>query len=107
MLPTAHAIRSPIELMVAAMRGVYTSRVQRARAEARNIRAIFVLSAQRHWRVWQNSHSDLLPNEVGEVSASYADGGVMGDTRAAAHDPSVRFADTSPSSAWGGNAMED
>src|SRR5215813_8278883 len=59
MLPTAHAVHSPIELMVAAMRAVYTSRVQRARAEARNIRAIFVLSTQRHWRVWQNSHSDL------------------------------------------------
>jgi hypothetical protein len=34
------------------------------------------------------------PNFVGEVSPSYGDG-VMG-TNTDAHDPSVRFADTSP-----------
>jgi len=38
----------------------------------------------------------LLPNEVGEVSASYADGGVMDYSIVVAYDPSVRFADTSP-----------
>src|SRR5260370_41186846 len=35
-----------------------------------------------------------LANEVGEVSSSYDEGGVM--NRQIAHDPSVRFADTSP-----------
>ncbi len=38
----------------------------------------------------------FLPSFAGEVSASYADGGVMSVTLDA-HDPSVRFADTSPS----------
>jgi hypothetical protein len=42
----------------------------------------------------------FLPSEAGEVSASYADGGVM-NNRTAAHDPSVRFADTSPSMTMG------
>ena len=48
----------------------------------------------------------FLPNEVGEVSAFYADGGVMGCSIVVAHDPSVRFADTSPRIAWGGSATE-
>ena len=44
----------------------------------------------------------LLPNFVGEVSASHADGGVIGPSPAA-HDPSVaEDGDTSPSYAWGG-----
>ena len=45
-------------------------------------------------------------NEVGEVSASCADGGVMGHDDVVAYDPSVRFADTSPRVAWGGSATE-
>src|SRR5262245_51076008 len=44
----------------------------------------------------------FLPSEAGEVSASYADGGVMGDNDSVAHDPSVRCADTSPCYARGG-----
>jgi hypothetical protein len=35
---------------------------------------------------------------VGEVSPSYGDGGVMGHM---IHDPSVRFADTSPTTTLG------
>ena len=38
----------------------------------------------------------------GEVSPSYGDGGVMGHQVDDVHDPSVRFADTSPRFAWGG-----
>jgi penicillin-binding protein 1C len=37
--------------------------------------------------------------KLGEVSASYADGGVK------THDPSVRCADTSPRKAWGGKLL--
>ncbi|SEP00075.1 hypothetical protein SAMN02990966_03625 [Rhodospirillales bacterium URHD0017] len=48
----------------------------------------------------------FLPNEVGEVSAFYADGGVMGRSEVVADDRSVRFADTSPRFAWGGSATE-
>ena len=36
---------------------------------------------------------------MGEVAPSYGDGGVMGNaTELMTHDPSVRFADTSPAS---------
>ena len=38
----------------------------------------------------------FLPSEAGEVSASYADGGVMSIV-GGAHDPSARYAGTSPS----------
>jgi hypothetical protein len=38
----------------------------------------------------------FLPSEAGEVSASYADEGVM-SISTGAHDPSARFAGTSPS----------
>ncbi len=40
-------------------------------------------------------HSHFLPGFAGEVSASYADGGVMSFI-ADAHDPSARYAGTSP-----------
>ncbi len=43
----------------------------------------------------------FLPSEAGEVSASYADGGVMSSSLAETYDPSVRFADTSPSVTMG------
>jgi hypothetical protein len=39
--------------------------------------------------------SHFLPSEAGEVSASYADGGVMSFITGA-HDPSARYAGTSP-----------
>ena len=39
---------------------------------------------------------DFLPSNAGEVAASYADGGVM-SVSAGAHDPSARYAGTSPS----------
>jgi hypothetical protein len=57
MLAAADAVRSSIGLGVAVMRAVYTKACSVPRAEASNILAIFVLSAQRHWRVWQNSHT--------------------------------------------------
>ena|SRR3981081_4673542 len=38
----------------------------------------------------------FLPSSAGEVSASYADGGVM-SVGLCAHDPSARYAGTSPS----------
>ena len=42
------------------------------------------------------------PGEAGEVSPSYGDGGVMGCTDAAAHDPSVAdYRATSPRFAQG------
>jgi|FEC22Drversion2_1045045.scaffolds.fasta_scaffold00789_14 hypothetical protein len=47
----------------------------------------------------------FLPNEVGEVAPSYGVGGVMG-VSAVAHDPSARFAGTSPREARGGSATE-
>src|SRR5690242_1115924 len=44
----------------------------------------------------------FLPIQMGRVSASYADGGVMGHLHAVAHDPSARdYAGTSPFE-WGG-----
>jgi hypothetical protein len=43
----------------------------------------------------------FLPSEAGEVSASYADGGVMSFVDGA-HDPSARYAGTSPRGAWRG-----
>src|SRR5215470_5757656 len=96
LIPAADAVCSPIEVRVAIMRAVYTNRVQRARVEARKIRAIFVLFAQRYWRVWQNSHSsfsaradrrELPPQaQLGEVARRA--GGVMSN-RTDAHDPSV------------------
>ena len=46
-----------------------------------------------HIPKWRNQ---FLPSEAGEVSASYADGGVM-SVAGGAHDPSARFAGTSPS----------
>jgi hypothetical protein len=45
----------------------------------------------------------FLPGEAGEVSASYADGGVMGDINTGAYDPSVAdYRATSPRFAQGG-----
>src|SRR5262249_26050175 len=55
-------------------------------------------------RGWQEGEfegvTSFLPSEAGEVSPSYGDGGVKGISRGA-HDPSVRFADTSPTRSVG------
>jgi hypothetical protein len=46
--------------------------------------------------------SQIPPHSYGEVSASYADGGVIGPTESVASDPSDRdYAATSPYE-WGG-----
>ena len=52
-----------------------------------------------------SSGAIFLPTrERGEVAPSYGDGGVVSDATVA-HDPSVRFADTSPRFAWGGKNL--
>src|SRR5215218_573321 len=53
-------------------------------------------ATRRRYENARNAAVIYLPSKAGEVSASYADGGVM-SISAGAHDPSVRFADTSPS----------
>jgi hypothetical protein len=47
----------------------------------------------------------LLPSFAGEVAPSYGDGGVM-SIITVAHDPSARFAGTSPRFAQEGNAFD-